>query len=424
MELTLCYLIPLDSNILHLRNNVTVWGIYFGKLIVNANWHTFKYSNTCFVSGGCHADFLTVNRGAGKLELKPVYQTVFSGLDHLDAAILTKVCDVQCNKRTVVVNGDIPCSVTIRLIVHRHLGFLDNIAAVGNLTGFRISLRIGRTDNGNFFAIVIVDSEFSAAEVFTRLIIGFQNLDVALFEFVRCIDGRESTFCSVNGDCPLSLTISLIVERERRLDHAIGSVRNICGFSITTVIGRSNGGNFGARGVIDSKYCTAKSTVVLRSFFINLNVTFFQLVNCIDSDNTIIGRADSSGPFFCTRVGVVYREHSLNDLIGTVRDVFLSTCITTGVCRTDAEFFSGLSVGSKEVSTAKVFTVRIFFVDFDLTGFLYELRYNYLYNSFRIATLTHTNDGTEFGTTVVTNVGNKVNAVVIAGIDGNVSNVS
>ena len=245
MELALCYLIPLDSNILHLRNNVTVWGIYFGKLIVNANWHTFKYSNTCFVSGGCHADFLTVNRGAGKLELKPVYQTVFSGLDHLDAAILTKVCDVQCNKRTVVVNGDIPCSVTIRLIVHGHLGFLDNIAAVGNLTGFRISLRIGRTDNSNFFAIVIVDSEFSAAKVFTRLIIGFQNLDVALLEFVRGIDGRKCTFCCVNGNCPLSLTISLIIERERRLDYAIGSVRNICGFGIATVIGRSNSGYFG-----------------------------------------------------------------------------------------------------------------------------------------------------------------------------------
>ena len=245
MELALCYLIPLDSNILHLRNNVTVWGIYFGKLIVNANWHAFKYSNTCFVGSSCHTDFFTVNRGAGKLELKPVYKSVLSGLNHLDAAILTKVCDVQCDKRTVVVNGNVPCGVTIRLIVHGNLGFLDNVATIGNLTGFCISFRIGRTDNRNFFTIVVIYSEFSAAEVFTRLIIGLQNLNVALFKFIRRIDGRESTFCSVNGNCPLSLTISLIVERECCLDYSIGSVRNICGFGITTVIGRSNGGYFG-----------------------------------------------------------------------------------------------------------------------------------------------------------------------------------
>ena len=323
MELTLCYLIPLDSNILHLRNNVTVWGIYFGKLIVNANWHTFKYSNTCFVSGGCHADFLTVNRGAGKLELKPVYQTVFSGLDHLDAAILTKVCDVQCNKRTVVVNGDIPCSVTIRLIVHGHLGFLDNIAAIGNLTGFRISLRIGRTDNRNFFTIVVIYSEFSAAEVFTRLIIGFQNLDVALFEFVRGIDGRESTFCSVNGNCPLSLTISLIVERECCLDYSIGSVRNICGFRITTVVGRSDGRYLGTCGIIDREDSPAKSCTVYIFLFVDLDVAFFQLIHRVDGNNTIICGAYRAGPFLCARISIVCREHGLYNFIGTVRNIFL-----------------------------------------------------------------------------------------------------
>ena len=424
MELTLCYLIPLDSNILHLRNNVTIWGIHFGKLIVNANWHAFKYGNTGFIGSGCHTDFLTVNRGAGKFELKSVYKSVFGGLDHLDAAILTKVCDVQCNKRTVVVNGNIPCGITIRLIVHGNLGFFDNVATIGNLTGFCISFRISRTDNGNFFTIVIIYSEFSAAEIFTRLIIGFQNLDVALFKFIRRIDGRERTFCSVNGNCPLGLTISLIIERERRLDYAIGSVRNIYGFGITTVVGRSNGGYFGTRGVIDGEYCAAKSTVVLRSFLINLNVTFFQLIHSIDGNNTIVGRADGTGPFLCARIGIVCREHSLYDFICAVRKVFLGSCITVRVCRTDTEFFAGLSIGSEEVSTAEVLTVRILLVHFNLTGFLYELRHNYLNNSFRIIALGHTFNSTYLRTTVVTNVGNKVNSVVFTGIDGNVSNAT
>ena len=59
-----------------------------------------------------------------------------------------------------------PFGVSIRLIVHRNLGFLDNIAAIGNLTGFGIAFGIGRTDNGNLFAIIVVDSEFCTTEVF------------------------------------------------------------------------------------------------------------------------------------------------------------------------------------------------------------------------------------------------------------------
>ena len=297
MELTLSYLIPLDGNVLRLRNHITVRGTHFGKCIINANWHAFKHRNTCFVGGGCHTDFLTINRSAGKLKLKSVYKSVFSGLDHFDAAILTKVCDVQCDQRTVVVDGDVPFGVTVRLIVHGHLGFLDNIAAVGNLTGFGIALGIGRTDNGNFFAIVIVNSEFGATEVFTRLIIGFQDLDVAFLKLVRCINRCESTLSCIDGYCPLSLTVTLIVERERGLDYAIGTVRNICGFSITTVVGRSNGGYFGAGGVIDGEDSTAKCCIIFQCLLINLNVTFLQLVNCIDSDNTIIGRTDGTGPF-------------------------------------------------------------------------------------------------------------------------------
>ena len=328
MELTLSCLVPFHGNVLHLRNYVSVRGTHFGECVIDANWHAFKHCNARRIGGCCHTDFFTVNRGAGKLELKSVYQTVFSGLDHFDAAILTKVCDVQCDQRTVVVDGNVPFGVTVRLIVYRNLGLLDNIAAVDNLTRFCISVFVGRTDNSNFFTIVIIYSEFGATEVNTRLSIGFQNLNVTLLEFVGRVNGREGTLNCVNGYSPLSLTITLVIERERCLDYSIGSVRNICGFGITTVIGRPDGSDLRTGRIINRKDRAAKSSVVLGCFLINLNVTFLQLVNCIDSDNTIIDRADGSGPFLCARIGVVCREHSLNDFIGTVRKVFLSTCIT------------------------------------------------------------------------------------------------
>ena len=111
---------------------------------------------------------------------------------------------------------------------------------------------------------------------------------MSLLKLVRRIDGREGAFRCVNGNCPLSLTVAFVIERERGLDYAVGTIRNICGFGITTVIGRSNSGYFSARGVINGKDGTAKSTVVLRSLLINLNVTFLQLVNCIDSDYIVL----------------------------------------------------------------------------------------------------------------------------------------
>lgn len=45
MELTLCYLIPLDGNVLGFRNYIAFRGTHFGKCVINANWHAFKYSN-------------------------------------------------------------------------------------------------------------------------------------------------------------------------------------------------------------------------------------------------------------------------------------------------------------------------------------------------------------------------------------------
>ena len=57
--------------------------------------------------------------------------------------------------------------------------------------------------------------------------------------------------CGINGDLPFRLAVRLIVEREGRFDHSVGAVRNICGFGISTIIGRPNGCYLCAGHIVD-----------------------------------------------------------------------------------------------------------------------------------------------------------------------------
>ena len=74
---------------------------------------------------------------------------------------------------------------------------------------------------------------------------------MTLFESVISIDRCQAAVCGINGDLPFRLTVRLIVEREGRLDHSVGAVRNICGFGISTIIGRPDGRYLCARHIVD-----------------------------------------------------------------------------------------------------------------------------------------------------------------------------
>ena len=86
--------IPLDRNVLHLRDHISLWGVLFGKRVIRTNRDTLKHS--CAGRIGCngHIHTLTVFGSAGQAESQSLRQTVFGGFADFDHTVLAQVGNV------------------------------------------------------------------------------------------------------------------------------------------------------------------------------------------------------------------------------------------------------------------------------------------------------------------------------------------
>ena len=415
--------IPLDRNVLHLRDHISLWGVLFGKRVIRTDRDTLKHS--CAGRIGCngHIHTLTVFGDAGQAENQALHQTVFGGLADFDHTVLAQVGNVQGDKRAVIVDCNFPLCIAIRLVVDRNLGLFHNIIAIDDLTGFGIAVFVCRSDHGDFFTVQIIDSEFRSAEVLSGFGVGFQNFNMTLFEPVIGIDRCQAAMCGINGDLPFRLTVRLIVKREGRLDHSVGAVRNICGFGISTIIGRPNGRYLCARHIVDRKDGSLERLIGTGRFFIDLNIALFQFIDGLDRYHAVIGSADRASPLLGSRIGVVCRENRFHDFVGAKRQPLFGAGVATAVGRTDGIFCSGRGVGGNKISAAQCCALRILFIDFDFAGCLYEFRSNDLYDGFRVITLGHANNGTEFRSTVVTDMRHEMDSIIISCVERYMGNV-
>ena len=176
---------------------------------------------------------------------------------------------------------------------------------------------------------------------------------MTLFEPVIRIDRCQAAMCGINGDLPFRLTVRLIVKREGRLDHSVGAVRNICGFGISTIIGRPDGRYLCARHIVDRKDGSLERLIGTGRFFIDLNIALFQLIDGLDRYYAVIGSADCTDPLFGSRIGVVCRENRFHDSVGAKRQPLFGTGIAAAVSRTNGIFCSGRGVGGNKIGTTQ-----------------------------------------------------------------------
>ena len=413
--------IPLDRNVLHLRDHISLWGVLFGKRVIRTNRDTLKHS--CAGRIGCngHIHTLTVFGDAGQAENQALHQAVFGGFTDFDHTVLTQVGNVQGDKRAVIVDRHFPLCIAVRLVIDRNLGFFHNIIAIDDLTGLGIAVFVGRPDHGDLFTVQIIDGEFRSAEVLSGFSVGFQNFNMTLFEPVIRIDRCQAAVCGINGDLPFRLAVRLIVEWEGRLDHSVGAVRNICGFGISTIIGRPDGCYLYARHIVDRKDGSLERLIGTGRFFIDLNIALFQLIDGLDRYHAVIGSADRASPLLGSRIGVVRRENRFRDPVGAKRQPLFGAGAAVG--RTDGIFCSGRGVGGNKIGAAQCCALRILFIDFDFAGCLYEFRSNDLYDGFRVVTLRHADNGTEFRPAVVTNMSHEMDPIIISCIECHMSDV-
>ena len=384
--------IPLDRNVLHLRDHISLWGVLFGKRVIRTNRDTLKHS--CAGRIGCngHIHTLTVFGDAGQAESQPLHQAVFGGFTDFDHTVLAQVGNVQGDKRTVIVDRHFPLRIAVRLVIDWNLGLFHNINAIDDLTGLGIAVFVCRSDHGDFFTVQIIDSEFRSAEVHSGFGVGFQNFNMPLFEPVIGIDRCQAAMCGINGDLPFRLTVRLIVKREGCLDHSVGAVRNICGFGISTIIGRPDGRYLCARHIVDRKDGSLERLIGTGRFFIDLNIALFQLIDGLDRYHAVIGSADCAGPLLGSRIGVVCRKNRFHDPVGAKRQPLFGAGVAAAVGRTDGIFCSGRGIGGNKIGAAQCCALRILFINFDFAGCLYEFRSNDLYDGFRVITLRHADD--------------------------------
>ena len=253
IKLALGHFIPLDRNVLHLRDHISLWGVLFGKRVIRTDRDALKHGCAGRIGRNGHIHGLTVFGDAGQAENQTLHQAVFGGFTDFDHTVLAQVGNVQGDKRTVIVDRHFPLCIAVRLVIDRNLGLFHNIIAIDDLTGLGIAVFVCRSDHGDFFTVQIIDSEFRSAEVLSGFSVGFQNFNMTLFEPVIGIDRCQAAMCGINGDLPFRLAVRLIVEWEGRLDHSVGAVRNICGFGISTSIGRPDGCYLCARHIVDRK---------------------------------------------------------------------------------------------------------------------------------------------------------------------------
>ena len=413
----LSHSIPLDRNVLHLRDHISLWGVLFGKRVIRTDRDTLKHGRTDRIGCNGHIHTLTVFGDTGQAENQALHQAVFGGLADFDHTVLAQVGNVQSDKRTVIVDRHFPLCIAVRLVIDRNLGLFHNIIAIDDLTGFGIAVFVCRSDHGDFFTVQIIDSEFRSAEVLSGFGVGFQNFNMPLFEPVIGIDRCQTAMCGINGDLPFRLTVRLIVKREGRLDHSVGAVRNICGFGISTIIGRPDGRYLCARHIVDRKDGSLERLIGTGRFFIDLNIALFQLIDGLDRYHAVIGSADCAGPLLGSRIGVVCRENRFHDPVGAKRQPLFGAGVAAAVGRTDGIFCSGRGIGGNKIGTAQCCALRILFIDFDFAGCLYEFRSNDLYDGFRVVTLRHADDGADFRSSIVTDMGHEMDPIIISCIE-------
>ena len=415
--------IPLDRNVLHLRDHISLWGVLFGKRVVRTDRDSLKHSRTGRISSDGHIHGLAVFGGAGQAESQALHQAVFGGLADFDHTVLAQVGNVQGDKRTIIVDRHFPLCIAIRLVIYRNFGLFHDIIAIDDLTRLGITVFACGSNHGNFFSVQIIDSEFRTTEILSGFSIGFQNFNMTLFESVIGIDRCQAAVCGINGDLPFRLTVRLIVEWEGRLDHSVGAVRNICGFGISTIIGRPDGCYLCARHIVDRKDGSLECLIGAGGFFVDLDIALFQLIDSLDRYHAIVGGADRAGPFLGSRIGVVRREDRFHDFVGAKRQPFFGAGVAAAVSRADGVFCSGRGVGGNKISAAQCCALRILFIDFDFAGCLYEFRSNDLYDGFRVITLGHANNGTEFRSTVVTDMRHEMDSIIISCVERYMGNV-
>ena len=298
VKLALGHFIPLDRNILRLRDHIPVGGILFGKRVVRTDRDTLEYGRPGRIGHGGHIHVLSIFGCTGQAESQAFYQAVLSGFPNLDGAELAQIGNVQSDERTGVIERDRPLGIAVRLIIGRHLGLFYDIVTIDDLVGLCIARFIRWADHSDFFSGQIIDGELCATEVLPGFGIGFQDFNIPLFEPVIGIDRGQAAVCGINGDLPFALCVWLIVEREGRLDHSVSPVRNICRFGISPVIGRTDGGHFCTRQIVDRENGAFQRSIRFGCLFVDLDIALFQFVDGFNRHHTLVGGADRASPLF------------------------------------------------------------------------------------------------------------------------------
>ena len=143
----------------------------------------------------------------------------------------------------------------------------------------------------------------------------------------------------------------------------------------------------------------------------------------MDRYHAVIGSADRASPLLGSRIGVVCRENRFHNPVGAKRQPLFGAGVAAAVGRTDGIFCSGRGVGGNKIGAAQCCALRILFIDFDFAGCLYEFRSNDLYDGFRVVTLRHADNGTEFRPAVVTNMSHEMDPIIISCIECHMSDV-
>ena len=424
IKLALGHFIPLDRNVLHLRDHISLGGVLFGKRVVRTDRDALKHGRTDRIGHSGHIHGLAVFGDAGQAESQSLHQTVFGSFAYFDHTVLAQVGNVQGDKRAVIVDRYLPLRIAVRLVIDWDFGLFHNIIAIDDLAGLGITVFVRGSDHGNLFTGQIIDGEFCSAEVLSGFGVGFQNFNMTLFESVISIDRCQAAVCGINGDLPFGLTVRLIVEWEGRLDYSVGAVRNICGFGISTIIGRPDGRYLRTGHIVDCENGAFERLIGAGRFFIDLNIAFFQLIDGLYRYHAVIGSTDRASPLLGSRIGVVRRENGFHDFVGAKRQPLFGAGVAAAVGRTDGIFCSGRGVGGNKIGAAQCCALRILFIDFDFAGCLYEFRSNDLYDGFRVITLGHADNGTEFRPAVVTDMSHEMDPIIISCIERHMSDVS
>ena len=94
IKLALGHFVPLDRNVLHLRDHISLGGVLFGKCVVRTDRDALKHGCAGHIGRNGHIHRLTVFGSAGQAESQSLHQTVFGGFADFDHTVLAQVGNV------------------------------------------------------------------------------------------------------------------------------------------------------------------------------------------------------------------------------------------------------------------------------------------------------------------------------------------